>query len=152
MKRFLTSLSSVALLVATIAFGGEGTLPFGKGQVPFDMAGQALEGTQADSLLLRFEPKPLTIITRESIPCPEGLTLYDFSGTITLKGLSYEVTAICADGLGDGVRLVRGTRGTASITLEGELMTESLGFQTFTGTATVERSSTIRTYDFSVSE
>ena len=154
MKVFSKCLLGMSVILASLAFGGEGTLPFGKGQVPFSMIGKADDGGRANSMRLSFEPKRLRTgsAAEAQANCPSGMRAYNFGGKVSLNGLSYSVTAICASGQNSGSRMIAGQSGSSKITLDGYLSRDSDGVQTFTGTAKVKRSNQTRRYNFTLSE
>ncbi|SMF50021.1 hypothetical protein [Pseudobacteriovorax antillogorgiicola] len=150
MKLVMRCLFGMTILINSLAIGGEGTLPFGA----YAMSGQVFDNGTTEQLLLNFEPRNFTqpLDAREASNCPSNMEYYDFGGTITVAGVEYTVTTICATSVNLGDRIVIGEAGTSRIVLDGLLSKASQGYQLFEGTAAIINGRAARELKFSVSE
>ena len=152
MKRITKCLLGISLLLSSLAAGGEGTLPFGKGRVPFNMIGQATAADASKTLSIDFGPQRLSNrIEREASRCPAGMISHNFSGTIKFNSSSYLVQTICSK-TGRPNRVVIGQMGRSKLTLTGVLTQDQDGYEVFSGTANLEVGSQTQSYRFTVSE
>lgn len=148
MKFFNKYILGAFAIASTLALGGEGTLPFGKGQVPFNMFGKVTLSGQPNSMSLSFNRSRLRLNGEsESSRCPGGMQQHSFSGTVDMNGKSYRISAICSNGRSQGRRYILGQSGSARITLDG-----SLSGSTFSGTASIGLGGAQKSYRFSLSE
>ena len=141
MKHILLSLT--AFLTVSLTAKADGTLPFGDGTLPFDMAGTIVSvGNSAPEqrLNISFQSnQPQS----PSLECqlPASRT-HNIGGVVTTSDQQrFRISSVCSSQSGR-TREVLATSGSQTLRLKGEL--NDIGrYQTFQGTATIESNGTI---------
>lgn len=150
-KSSFSMVMGVLLLSSGLSMGGEGTLPFGKGNTPFSMIGR-LKARDPQNLYLKFMAKRSSASNRsEAVDCPSWLDYHNFAGTIRANKTTYTIVGICASEDQMGERIVTGVAGRNKLILEGVLEDNGRS-QVFSGTATVITNGSVDSYSFTLTE
>lgn len=142
MKKLLTVLA--AFLMLSITAKADGTLPFGDGTLPFDMAGTIVSvGDQRPEqrLNISFQSN-----RPQSAAAKCGLSssrTHQIGGVVTTSDQqSFRISSVCSSQSG-GTREVLATKGTKILRLKGNL--RNIGrYQNFSGTATIESNGVVQ--------
>ena len=142
MKHILISLT--ALFMLSLTAKADGTLPFGDGTLPFDMAGTIEpvgNGAPEQRLNISFQSnRPQPASQKCKLPASRA---HNIGGVVTTSDQQrFNISSVCSSQAGR-TREVLATSGSQILRLKGEL--KDLGrYQNFSGTATIESNGSIK--------